>query len=75
MKGPAMRGEHACVLGAHSVLWESRPEERMSPQRSTSIAMVMFTDVEASTDMTTRLGDDATARCVPPSRGASSSVL
>jgi class 3 adenylate cyclase/ABC-type oligopeptide transport system substrate-binding subunit len=33
----------------------------MSPQRSSGIATVMFTDVEASTDMTTRLGDDAAA--------------
>ena len=33
----------------------------MSPQRSSGIATVMFTDVEASTDTTTRLGDDAAA--------------
>ena len=31
----------------------------MSPERSSGIATVMFTDVEASTDTTTRLGDDA----------------
>jgi YVTN family beta-propeller protein len=33
----------------------------MSEQRTSGIATVMFTDVEASTDMTTRLGDDAAA--------------
>ena len=35
---------------------------RMSSQRASGIATVMFTDVEASTDMTTRMGDDAAAR-------------
>ena len=34
----------------------------MSTQRRSGIATVMFTDVEASTDTTTRLGDDAAAR-------------
>jgi peptide/nickel transport system substrate-binding protein len=33
----------------------------MSRDRSSGIATVMFTDVEASTDTTTRLGDDAAA--------------
>jgi YVTN family beta-propeller protein len=33
----------------------------MSEQRTSGIATVMFTDVEASTDITTRLGDDAAA--------------
>lgn len=33
----------------------------MDQQRSSVIATVMFTDVEASTEMTTRLGDDAAA--------------
>jgi YVTN family beta-propeller protein len=31
----------------------------LNEQRTSGIATVMFTDVEASTDMTTRLGDDA----------------
>jgi len=34
----------------------------MDPERSSAIATVMFTDVEASTEMTTRLGDDAAGR-------------
>jgi YVTN family beta-propeller protein len=33
----------------------------MGEQRTSAIATVMFTDVEASTDITTRLGDDAAA--------------
>jgi len=33
----------------------------MTTQRSAGIATVMFTDVEASTETTTRLGDDAAA--------------
>jgi YVTN family beta-propeller protein len=33
----------------------------LSEQRRSGIATVMFTDVEASTDITTRLGDDAAA--------------
>ena len=33
----------------------------MSEQRTSGTATVMFTDVEASTDVTTRLGDDAAA--------------
>jgi class 3 adenylate cyclase len=33
----------------------------MSPQRTSGVATVMFTDLEASTDTTTRLGDDAAA--------------
>jgi YVTN family beta-propeller protein len=33
----------------------------MNEQRTSGIATVMFTDVEASTDITTRLGDDAAA--------------
>jgi class 3 adenylate cyclase/ABC-type oligopeptide transport system substrate-binding subunit/DNA-binding beta-propeller fold protein YncE len=33
----------------------------MGHERSSGIATVMFTDVEASTDLTTRLGDDAAA--------------
>lgn len=33
----------------------------MNEQRTSGIATVMFTDVEASTDLTTRLGDDAAA--------------
>jgi YVTN family beta-propeller protein len=33
----------------------------MNQQRTSGIATVMFTDVEASTDLTTRLGDDAAA--------------
>jgi YVTN family beta-propeller protein len=33
----------------------------MNEQRTSGIATVMFTDVEASTDMTTRLGDEAAA--------------
>jgi acyl carrier protein len=31
----------------------------MNSERSSGVATVMFTDVEASTDLTTRLGDDA----------------
>jgi class 3 adenylate cyclase len=31
----------------------------MSEQRTSGTATVMFTDVESSTDITTRLGDDA----------------
>ena len=34
----------------------------MSPQRRTGIATVMFTDVEASTDTTTRMGNEAAGR-------------
>jgi class 3 adenylate cyclase/ABC-type oligopeptide transport system substrate-binding subunit len=33
----------------------------MSPQQTSGVATVMFTDLEASTDTTTRLGDDAAA--------------
>ena len=33
----------------------------MSEQRTSGTATVMFTDVESSTDITTRLGDDAAA--------------
>ena len=34
----------------------------MSSQRASGVATVMFTDVEASTDLTTRQGDDAAGR-------------
>jgi ABC-type transport system substrate-binding protein/class 3 adenylate cyclase len=48
-------------VGAGARLWESRPRHAMSPSRPSGIATVMFTDLEASTEMTTRLGDDAAA--------------
>src|SRR3954452_7003847 len=58
----AMPGEHRIHrVGAHGVVCESRPRRAMATQRSTGIATVMFTDVEASTETTTRLGDDAAA--------------
>jgi peptide/nickel transport system substrate-binding protein len=57
-----MPGEHRIhLVGAHGVVCESRPRRAMATQRSTGIATVMFTDVEASTETTTRLGDDAAA--------------
>src|SRR4051794_19928843 len=37
------------------------PSREMNGQRTSGTATVMFTDVEASTDITTRLGDDAAA--------------
>jgi YVTN family beta-propeller protein len=48
-------------LARYAGLWEGQPEKPMRTQRPSGIATVMFTDVEASTDITTRLGDDAAA--------------
>jgi class 3 adenylate cyclase len=44
----------------------------MNEQRASGIATVMFTDVEGSTDITTRLGDDAAASLLGAARGARS---
>ena len=52
--------EHWPALALQPGLWEGALGA-MSEQRTSGIATVMFTDVEASTDITTRLGDDAAA--------------
>ena len=49
-------------MAVQSWLWEGGARVgSMNEQRTSGIATVMFTDVEASTDITTRLGDDAAA--------------
>src|SRR3954453_10308032 len=61
-RNAAMPGEHPTRrVGVHGVMWESWSRRALTTQRSTGIATVMFTDVEASTETTTRLGDDAAA--------------
>src|SRR3954468_13907670 len=51
-------------LGAQRGLWEGAPGMTgdTSLQRASGIATVMFTDVEASTGTTTRMGDEAAGR-------------
>jgi peptide/nickel transport system substrate-binding protein len=59
-----MPREHRMLrLGALEVLWEGGPRGGLvSSQRASGVATVMFTDVEASTDFTTRQGDAAAGR-------------
>ena len=42
----------------------------MSTQRASGVATMMFTDVEASTELTTREGDGAAASCSPSTTGS-----
>src|SRR5829696_8323961 len=64
MKAPAIawRASQAVAGATRLGVGESRGGNTVSSTRPTSIATVMFTDLEGSTETTTRLGDDDAAR-------------